>query len=194
MPPAENAGNEMAPEGKGTASEPKPQLSPGPQQRTMAQRHVLEVASTAGLRWLKQILDVEHHSNEELARSLTDSPLKVRCRRPIGSFGGHAGARCLPACLLAAAFQTAVPPAHLPSAAPSACPPACLQPFWVAQAQAILFYHFTKTACLVGRAKGEGFLVTRCALLWRRHPSAVLAGGSREAGRQPERPKLWLLI
>jgi hypothetical protein len=36
-----------------------------------------------------------------------------------------------------------------------------VQPFWISQAQAILFYSFTKTAALVGKAKGHGFIVTR---------------------------------
>lgn len=78
----------------------------------MEQRYALEQASTQAQSWLKHILDVEHHSNEVLARALADSPLK---------------------------------------------------PFWVAQAQAILFYTFGKNSLLLGRAKGHGFLVTRCA-------------------------------
>lgn len=45
----------------------------------MEQRLLLEQAATKALKWLKSILDLEHHSNEELARSLTDSPLKVPC-------------------------------------------------------------------------------------------------------------------
>ena len=48
----------------------------------MEQRLLLEQAATKALKWLKSILDLEHHSNEELARSLTDSPLKVPC--PVG--------------------------------------------------------------------------------------------------------------
>lgn len=51
---------------------------------------MLEQASAKGLKWLKAILDLEHHSNEELARSLTDSPLKVR-----SSVGGCWEARLL---------------------------------------------------------------------------------------------------
>lgn len=87
-----------------------PAVKPSPPPRSLAQRHVVEQAATSGAKWLKKILQAEGHSNEELSRSLTDSPLK---------------------------------------------------PFWVAQAQAILFYRVRKTAALVGRAKGEGFLVTR---------------------------------
>ncbi|KAL4448941.1 hypothetical protein ABPG77_007658 [Micractinium sp. CCAP 211/92] len=87
--------------------------------RSFEQRAVLEQTATKGALWLKHILDVEQHSNEELARSLTDSPLK---------------------------------------------------PFWVAQAQAILFYHFSKTSAIVGRAKGHGFLVTRLPTT---HPTLI---------------------
>lgn len=85
----------------------------------MEQRYALEQASTQAQSWLKHILDVEHHSNEVLARALADSPLK---------------------------------------------------PFWVAQAQAILFYTFGKNSLLLGRAKGHGFLVTR---LPTSHPTLI---------------------
>lgn len=36
-----------------------------------------------------------------------------------------------------------------------------VQPFWISQAQAIVFYSFTKNAALVGKAKGHGFIVAR---------------------------------
>ncbi|KAI7845815.1 hypothetical protein COHA_000726 [Chlorella ohadii] len=91
----------------------------GGNHRTMEQRYLMEQTATKALKWLKSILDLEHHSNEELARSLTDSPLK---------------------------------------------------PFWVAQAQAILFYRFSKTAALAGCARGDGFLVTR---LPTSHPTLI---------------------
>ncbi|PRW33059.1 hypothetical protein C2E21_8119 [Chlorella sorokiniana] len=91
----------------------------GGNHRTMEQRYLMEQAATKALKWLKSILDLEHHSNEELARSLTDSPLK---------------------------------------------------PFWIAQAQAILFYRVSKTALLAGCASGDGILVTR---LPTSHPTLI---------------------
>ena len=54
----------------------------GPRTRTMQQRHLLEQAGVRAGNWLKEILEREHHSNEELARSLTDSPIKARAGRP----------------------------------------------------------------------------------------------------------------
>ena len=41
----------------------------------------------------------------------------------------------------------------------------------MAQAQAILFYSFEKTAAIVGRASGHGFLIAR---LPTSHPSLIL--------------------
>ncbi|PSC73000.1 p-type h+-atpase isoform C [Micractinium conductrix] len=89
------------------------------ERRTAEQRAILEHAATKGSTWLKRILDVENHTDQELAWSLTDSPLK---------------------------------------------------PFWVAQAQAIMFYRVTKTAALLGRATGHGFLVTRLPTA---HPTLI---------------------
>lgn len=94
-------------------------MSTVPKHRSMAARGLLEDAAVEGAAWLKIILDQERHSEHDLARSLTDSPLK---------------------------------------------------PFWVSQAQAILFYSFSKTAALVGRVKGHGFLVTR---LPTSHPTLI---------------------
>lgn len=70
-----------------------------------------------------------------------------------------------------------LPPALAPSCRPPSSPQPsprllALQPFWIAQAQAILFYRFSKTALLAGCASGDGILVTRCA-------AAVLCGHRR---------------
>lgn len=66
------------------------------------------------------------------------------------------------------ALRHGVRGAGLASAAarPPPHPVFLLQPFWIAQAQAILFYTFSKTACIGGRAKGHGFLVARCGGGW----------------------------
>ena len=55
-------------------------------------------------------------------------------------------------------FKLAVTPARPTAASPL---PSLLQPFWVSQARAILFYSFSKTSAFVGKAKGHGFLVSR---------------------------------
>lgn len=83
----------------------------GGNHRSMEQRLLMEQAATKALKWLKSILDLEHHSNEELARSLTDSPLKVlappaalcfACPRPAA--GSHSLRFCRqPRCVWTAA-------------------------------------------------------------------------------------------
>ena len=155
------------------------------ERRTAEQRAILEHAATKGSTWLKRILDVENHTDQELAWSLTDSPLKVPacwgccgCQGACLLGGGEGGGTRTP--------KLRVPPEfggrrrHLPRRGRAACAAlrdtcpslpqrplllrhdCCLvQPFWVAQAQAIMFYRVTKTAALLGRATGHGFLVTR---------------------------------
>lgn len=68
----------------------------------MQQRHLTEQAATEGAAWLKTILTLEQHSNEELASSLTDSPLKV----------GEERSRRAP-------VSQAAPPPPLPSPVPA---------------------------------------------------------------------------
>lgn len=45
-------------------------------------------------------------------------------------------------------------------------PPAAgspLQPFWLNESDSLLFYRLTKSACIFGLARGEGFLISRWA-------------------------------
>jgi hypothetical protein len=126
--------------------------------RTIAQRGAAEDAAVEGLLWLKTILELENHSNRELASSLTDSPLKVGCRRVAGPSSGRQ--TCAHACRHVAAgcaVRRRAAAAHRPIPCVSRS-----QPFWVAQAKCILFYTFSKTAFFAGRAKGHGFLLARC--------------------------------
>ena len=66
--------------------------------------------------------------------------------------GGYRGGCAL--CRLTAA-------AAAPTAAALCSLSGVVQPFWISQAQAIVFYSFTKNAALVGKAKGHGFIVAR---------------------------------
>lgn len=47
------------------------------QEHSGERRAILQQAASNGILWLKRIVDVEQHPNEELAWALTDSPLKV---------------------------------------------------------------------------------------------------------------------
>lgn len=142
----------------------------------MQQRGVVEDAAVEGAEWLRKILEAENHSAHELAASLTDSPLKVSrhfgartlhldiaaknpvgflVSRPCGSLG------TISAWLLTGGHPTPTAAVRAANHVWSVGPSTPLQPFWVSQAQAILFYTFSKSAALAGRAKGHGFLVTR---------------------------------
>lgn len=75
-----------------------------------------------------------------------------------------------------------------PQPPPTACPRACsllhpvpllalplpaespIQPFWIDESDALLFYSLTKVACVVGFARGSGFLIHR---LPSDHPTLV---------------------
>jgi hypothetical protein len=41
-----------------------------------------------------------------------------------------------------------------------------LQPFWLNESDSLLFFRVTKTACIFGLARGEGFIISRWGLGW----------------------------
>lgn len=79
------------------------------------------------------------------------------------------------ACLLAhehaggAADHDCRPPSP-PVTAAAAAAASPIQPFWINESDSILFYKLTKTACLLGVASGQGFLIAR---LPSAHPTLV---------------------
>ena len=64
-------------------------------------------------------------------------------------------------------------------------PPSCagspLQPFWLNESDSLLFYSLTKSACILGLARGEGFLISRRAARDRPAPSCSRLGCYRQA-------------